>query len=362
MNFSDKNSPKPDIVFITGGSGFIGSRIIKKIIQDWKQTSHPTEKKIRALVRESSDLSILEHEFNSGFLEFAVGALDDEHAVHSAMTRDENQIRVVIHSAAQGGDWGEWDWFYRANYLGTKHVIDNALRLPNLDRLIYMSTVDVYSSSQQPRDCDESVPITINRRAHYSKTKAMAEKVVLEAYHTHRLPVTIFRVGVVYGAGSYSWGRQEARILARGHGVLIDGAKYSSGVIHVDDIVSATLQCMTRGASIGRIYNLADNFDVTWRDWYNTLADGLNLRRPRLSVPRRVAVLVAWLLELLWWLLRLKSRPLLTLFVLNLISRDQLYPTQRVRRDLDWQPRVPFSEGMKELLQWLKEHPELWQE
>jgi nucleoside-diphosphate-sugar epimerase len=33
-----------------------------------------------------------------------------------------------------------------------------------------------------------------------------------------------------------------------------------------------------------------------------------------------------------------------------------------VRRDLDWQPRVPFSEGMKELLQWLKEHPELWQE
>jgi nucleoside-diphosphate-sugar epimerase len=75
-----------------------------------------------------------------------------------------------------------------------------------------------------------------------------------------------------------------------------------------------------------------------------------------------VAVLVAWLLELLWWLLRLKSRPLLTLFVLNLISRDQLYPTQRVRRDLDWQPRVPFSEGMKELLQWLKEHPELWQE
>jgi nucleoside-diphosphate-sugar epimerase len=44
---------------------------------------------------------ILEHEFKSGFLEFAFGALDDEHAVHSAMTRDENQIRVVIHSAAQ---------------------------------------------------------------------------------------------------------------------------------------------------------------------------------------------------------------------------------------------------------------------
>lgn len=54
--------------------------------------------------------------------------------------------------------------------------------------------------------------------------------------------------------------------------MLIDGAKYSSGVIHVDDIVSATLQCMTRDASIGRIYNLADNFDVTWRDWYDQLS------------------------------------------------------------------------------------------
>lgn len=29
MEFSDKQTPKPDIVFITGGSGFIGSRIIK---------------------------------------------------------------------------------------------------------------------------------------------------------------------------------------------------------------------------------------------------------------------------------------------------------------------------------------------
>lgn len=55
--------------------------------------------------------------------------------------------------------------------------------------------------------------------------------------------------------------------------MLIDGAKYSSGVIHVDDIVSAALQCVPRAASIGRIYNLADNFDVTWRDWY---ADGPN--------------------------------------------------------------------------------------
>jgi len=37
MNFTDKNTPKPDIVFITGGSGFIGSRIIKVFVQ------HPTD-------------------------------------------------------------------------------------------------------------------------------------------------------------------------------------------------------------------------------------------------------------------------------------------------------------------------------
>lgn len=55
--------------------------------------------------------------------------------------------------------------------------------------------------------------------------------------------------------------------MARGHGVLIDGAKYSSGVIHVNDIVSAVLQCLTRDITIGRIYNLADNFNVTWREY-----------------------------------------------------------------------------------------------
>ena len=130
----------------------------------------------------------------------------------------------------------------------------------------------------------------------------------------------------------------------------------------MDDIVAAVLQCVSRDISIGRIYNLADNFNVTWRQWYDALADGLNLRRARFSVPRRLAVLIAWLFETLWWLLRLRSRPLLTLFVLNLISRDQLYPTQRAKQDLDWTPRVPFNEGMRETLQWLKEHRELWQE
>jgi len=78
-------------------------------------------------------LQILEHEFNSGFLEFAWGALEDSHAVSTALSRDAAQIRIVIHSAAQGGDWGDWQYFYNANYLGTKHVIDNALHLPNLE-------------------------------------------------------------------------------------------------------------------------------------------------------------------------------------------------------------------------------------
>lgn len=98
------------------------------------------------------------------------------------------------------------------------------------------------------------------------------------------------------------------------------------------------------------------------RDRYNALADGLALRRPRWSIPRHVAVLVAWLLELLWQLFRWHSRPLLTLFVLNLIARDQRYPTQRAQRDLDWKPKVPFREGMREVVQWLQEHPELWRE
>jgi hypothetical protein len=131
---------------------------MQTMIAEWKQTSHPSEKKIRALVRESSDLTvrtmyigaiykarcsapirpltaqqILEQEFNSGFLEFSFGELEDPLAVRAALSRDAEQIRLVIHSAAQGGDWGRWEWFYNANYLGTKHVIDHALHLPNLE-------------------------------------------------------------------------------------------------------------------------------------------------------------------------------------------------------------------------------------
>jgi nucleoside-diphosphate-sugar epimerase len=111
------------------------------------------------------------------------------------------------------------------------------------------------------------------------------------------------------------------------------------GVIHVDDIVSAALQCLSRACTVGQIYNLADNTQVTWRQWYDTLADGLHVPRATLSIPRSLAVVLAWLLELLWTIFRLPSRPLLTLFVMNLLSRDQLYPTQRATTDFGWQPR-----------------------
>ena len=113
-----------------------------------------------------------------------------------------------------------------------------------------------------------------------------------------KLPMTIIRLGAVFGPGSYSFGTVEARVLHKrsthflfsfasssphsslvlvllsfadicrlisGRGVLVGGGYFASGVIFVDDAVEELLQAAFSPNTIGKIYNGAANFDVTWR-------------------------------------------------------------------------------------------------
>lgn len=96
---------------------------------------------------------------------------------------------------------------------------------------------------------------------------------------------------------------------------------------------------VTTDRSIGRIYNVANPNSPSWRVWYDKLADGLHCARVQHSVPLWLATILAWLFETWARLVQRPHRPLLTLFVLPLIARPQLYPIRRAFLDFGWQPQ-----------------------
>lgn len=371
-----------EIILLTGASGFIGSHVLAELCKQIKQTQRDTI--VRIWMRPKSDLlSRVSHDMlTSGIIKYTYGALENEKDVQDFFqtTPNKSYISKVIHCAALGtereifyihfigGDWGNYDDFYKANYLATKHLIDATLKYvwnngsnsSRFERFLHVSSVDVYSKDFLPHECDQDTPLDENSEYGYSKTKSMADKYVLQAKKEHNLPVTLLRPGVVYGIGSYSWGTVESRILHKGVGFLVNGCDTAvTGAIHVNDVADAILIAAASPNTIGNTYNLIDENAPTWRDYYNYIADELPAKRPWLVLPYWFLYAIALMFEFVYRFMGwYDDRPLITLFVLYLVGRTQKWPMHRTYKDLNWKPKAIFKERMKEQVEWIRKNNE----
>lgn len=304
------------------------------------------------LLRPKSDIGhVMAAVGRTGLVTFARGSLEDADFISREVSPS---VEYIYHVAAQGRDWGPWSEYYNANVVVTQNLLTAAIcNCENLIRFLHVSTVDVYGSSTPTSECHEDIYVSSKRHAYYSTTKVLAERAVMRAFYDKNLPVTIVRPSVVFGPGSWSWGLEEAQLMYQGKGVLIDGGKATCGAIFIDDLVRAIPMAATSPNTIGKVYNLADNTNVPWRLYFDTMADGLSLPRVKRSVPYWLAYTIAWASEWIYWIFRRKNRPVLTLFVLALIGRDQKYPTERALNDFGWKPQTPFQEAMQRTTRWL---------
>eukprot|EP01124_Arcella_intermedia_P021842 TRINITY_DN3121_c0_g1_i1.p1 TRINITY_DN3121_c0_g1~~TRINITY_DN3121_c0_g1_i1.p1 ORF type:complete len:356 (-),score=33.99 TRINITY_DN3121_c0_g1_i1:52-1119(-) len=346
---------KEQIIFITGATGFVGNRLIEVFTEEWMKNGNPNHYKIRVISREWGsyhfypNLTRLAKE-RPDLFEICWGPLENREAVLKAMT---GNIVEIYHCAAKGGDWGDKQVFWDSNVNGTQNVVDGALGLTSLKRFLHVSTVDVYPPDVDTKNCDESIAIPTKRRAWYSITKALAEQIVLKAKAEHNLPVTIVRPAAVFGPGTWSFGLVEAQVLYDRKGVLISGGQNACGAIYIDDCIEHMIQAARSPNTIGKIYNSSAYHKETWRMYYDAIADGIKVPRPHWSIPLWFAKIVAWLMETIWWLRGWKERPYLTLFLLGLIGRPQLWPIGASERDFGWRPRFSFQEAMSRHCAWL---------
>ncbi|MEM7199696.1 MAG: NAD-dependent epimerase/dehydratase family protein [Planctomycetota bacterium] len=235
-------------VLVTGGSGFIGSRLVERLIRECGA-------QVRVMVRSYARAARVAR-FE---VELVQGDVADRDAVAKAVAGCD----VVFH-AAYGNDGNEARQ-REVTVGGTENVL-TAAKANGCQRVVHVSTINVYGATPDG-DLDESAPRKYFGDA-YSDTKLDAEQMALRWHREQGVPATVVQPTVVFGPFALAWTVRILGEMGTGRVMLIDGGDGLCNAVYVDDLVSGMLLAATREEAIGEAFLLSGAEPVTWRDFY----------------------------------------------------------------------------------------------
>ena len=249
--------------FVTGATGFIGSRVVKLLEERGHQ--------VRVLARDpkkAEALGIPRERVVAGDL-FATGKIAE--AVEASDS--------VLHLAAEIATQRDPKKLWRIDVEGTDAVAD-ACEKATLKSFVFASTVvvgDPAGAVLRPED-----PLVATTA--YGKAKQEAERRLSKT----KLPVVVVRPSHVYGPGG--WFEELVQDFLSGKRFMPGAGANLWDVVHVDDVVQALVLAAEKGTG-GSVFHAADDSPITMREFFDLTAQALNLPRPR-AIPVLLAKLV----------------------------------------------------------------------
>ena len=276
-----------------------------------------------------------------------VGDLADAEAVRAALRRTD----VVFHVGAKAGIWGSYAQYYAANVTGTRNVID-ACRRNGVRKLVYTSSPSVVFDGHDVRNASETAPLPKKYLAHYPRTKAEAERLVLEA-NGQDLATVALRPHLIWGPGDT---QLFPRIVERhrAHRLMLVGSGDNLvDTTFVDNAARAHLDAAKRlepcGAAAGRVYFISQGDPRRIRSMIDDLLGAAGLPPVKRSIPECAAYVAAWLVEMVYRTFGIAAEPPLTRFFVQQMAREHYFDISAARRDLGYHPAISIEEGLRRL-------------
>ncbi|HEX6501348.1 MAG TPA: NAD-dependent epimerase/dehydratase family protein [Micromonosporaceae bacterium] len=320
-------------VFVTGGSGFVGGRLIETLCGHGDRVS--------ALARTEAAMEAVAERGARP----VPGDLSDPLALRDAVRGAD----LVVHAAAKlRGGPGDRAAFEEVNVVGTARLLD-AVRSAEVPALVYVSTEQVVMERGQPLlGADESVPYTTRPIGLYARTKRDAEIRVRDAA-SGGLRTVVVRPRMVWGRGDTSLLPAIVKAVQTGRFAWIDGGQQLTSTCHVANVVEGILAAAARGRA-GEVYFLTDGEPVEFRAFWTELMATQGVDPPRRSMSHRAATAAATAAEGVWRLLGRHGEPPVTAATVELLSRSCTIDDGKARRELGYTGHLSRAEGLGELL------------
>jgi 2-alkyl-3-oxoalkanoate reductase len=324
---------------VTGATGLVGSHIVEQLVRDgWS---------VRGLARSDASRT-------------AVRALGAEPVAGDVLQADtliaaSAGVDAIFHTAAAITQGGGWESYRALNIDGTAAVIAATER--SGARLLHLSSVAVYGSAGRynatGEKTSEDTPLgALADRSYYARSKRESEAMVMEAHRAGRIWATAVRPSVIYGPRDRQFVPRMAQALRLGVMPIVGGGRSTLAVVHAANVADGAIRAAGSERAGGRAYNLANDFDVTVRDFFRLAGEGLARSIRFVPVP-------LWLARAGLRGFRVVDRlamggkfAVASEGSLSFMSRDNPFTSDRARRELGWSPRVTPDEGVPAAFRW----------
>lgn len=312
------NSEAPTLkIFLTGGSGFVGQRLIPRLVADGHE--------VVALAR------------SEGAAERVQGAgartLRGDMTALASLREGLEGADAVVNLAAHLHMWGDYKAFHAVNVDGVRNLL-SAMRESDVRRLIHVSAAAVVMDKPSAMLCvDESAPLRFPRFAPYIRSKAEAEVVIRK--QSEGMSVSVLRPPFIWGPGS-PVARQIAGQIRTGQFAWIGGGRYPYAACHVENLNSAIVASLSGGNGV---FFIDDGAPVEFRAFICDLMRPLGIEAKGPSVSLSIGWSSAIAVEFAWRLFGLRGEPPISRTVLRLIGLPFTLSIERARSELGYSPK-----------------------
>jgi nucleoside-diphosphate-sugar epimerase len=316
--------------FVTGGSGFIGGKLVERLVGEGVR--------VRALARSDASAGKVA-ELGA---EPVPGDLDDSASIATGATGCE----LAFHLAAHLGDTGRWEDFERGNVGGTRNALDGCARA-GVRRFVHCGTEAALMAGEPLVHVDESASLRPDSPAPYPATKAKAEEAVRDA-NRDGFETVVLRPRFVWGAGDTTLLPEMVKMVKSGRFAWVAGGTNITDITHVDNVAEGLVLAAERGAP-GEPYFVTDGDPVVFREFVTALLETQGVEAPSRSIPKWLAGMVSAGGNAAWRFLPLPGDPPLPRFTYWLLTQECTIDIAKARSELGYEPVRSREDGLAEL-------------
>ncbi|MEW9123289.1 MAG: NAD-dependent epimerase/dehydratase family protein [Thermotaleaceae bacterium] len=309
-------------VLVTGGAGFIGRWVVKKLLEDGHEVW------ILDNLANGREANIEEFISKKNLKDFVYGDITDRVVLNELF---QNKFEICYHLAASINVQDSLDdpeTTFQNDVLGTFYVLEECRK--HKTKMVFMSTCMVYDRANEEGGIGEGHPI--KPASPYAGSKISGESMVLSYWHGYKLPVVVIRPFNTYGPFQKTGGEGgvvaifiKRKLEGKTLNIYGDGTQ-TRDLLYVEDCARFVAETGYREAVNGEILNAGSGRDISIND---------------------LAKLIAHSKEPIQHVSHIHPQSEIQKLLCSYSKTEKL---------LDWRPEVPLEEGLKRTEEWIKQH------